>query len=95
MAPLTAQPVQDYRAVVGFVNNELEASDCGINEHSSEAPMQTPELQSSDQPAASFEPWSNRIRMTFGRIIVVSTHEVSSSEGMKRMGQVHYTTLVE
>jgi len=24
MAPLTAQPVQDYRAVVGFVNNELE-----------------------------------------------------------------------
>jgi hypothetical protein len=24
MTPLTAQPVQDYRAVVGFVNNELE-----------------------------------------------------------------------
>jgi len=29
MAPLTAEPVQDYRAVAGFVNNELE----GILEH--------------------------------------------------------------
>jgi hypothetical protein len=24
MVPLTAQPVQDYRAVAGFVNDELE-----------------------------------------------------------------------
>jgi len=73
----------------------LEGSDCGINEHSFKAPMQIPELQSGDQPAASSEPWSNRIRITFGRITVVSTHEVSASEGMNRMGQVHYTAVVE
>jgi hypothetical protein len=78
-----------------WIGRDLEASNCGINKHSSEAPMQIPEPQSGEQPAASFEPWSNRIRMTFGRITVVSTHEESASERMNRMDQVHYTALVE
>jgi hypothetical protein len=33
--------------------------------------------------------------MTFGRITVVSTHEVSASEGTNPMGQVRYPALVE
>jgi hypothetical protein len=78
-----------------LIGRDFEASNCGTNEHSFEGPIQIPEPQSGDQPAASFEPWSKGIRMAFGRITAVSTHGVSASEDMKRMGQVHYTALVE